>query len=262
MNVFSTTSNPENSVVFKIKTIWSVDEDTTYDVTCTNRVKNKDYVAVRTLGGSGSITLSNKSYILKKDSILIVKYCDIINYRTYDDRWRFYWFVFDSMVELNQMFYEGLPYEQQEDDIVKECFNSLQSGNAYLASSAFSYLYSKWYVKVNKDAQASNEVNNIISYINSRPIDENITIEEISTMFNISTRNLHIKFLKNIGVSPKKYILDKKLEVIKVLLLTTDMRIYEISQRTGYLSEYYFSKAFKKVCGMSPTEFRKKQNEN
>lgn len=257
MNTLSTTSNPANAISFMLKTVWAVDEGNTYDVKCANIVRIGEYVAIRTVVGCGVLTTKTEEITLGADSIYIIKYSDIVHYKTQEDRWFFYWFVFDSMHDMPSLFMENFAYEVQEDSVVHDCFEQLESGSASLASSAFSYLYAKWIVQSSKMISSSHEIDKVLTYINTRPISQNVTVEQLSKIFNISPRNLHMKFQHYLGVSPKKYILDKKYDAIKVLLLTTDMRVCEISQRTGYLSEYYFSKAFKKFCGVSPTQFRK-----
>ena len=41
----------------------------------------------------------------------------------------------------------------------------------------------------------------------------------------------------------------------KELMASTDLKIYEISERVGFDSAFYFSKVFKKVEGISPREY-------
>jgi two-component system response regulator YesN len=42
-----------------------------------------------------------------------------------------------------------------------------------------------------------------------------------------------------------------------ILLSQTDLKIYEVAEKTGYKSQHYFSVAFKKVLEVSPMEYRK-----
>ena len=44
----------------------------------------------------------------------------------------------------------------------------------------------------------------------------------------------------------------------KELLLTTDLKVYEIAEKVGYKNVDYFHTKFKKYVEMSPAEFRKK----
>ena len=51
------------------------------------------------------------------------------------------------------------------------------------------------------------------------------------------------------------YISLKMREACK-LLKVTDFYIYEVAQRLGYKDQYYFSRIFKKVVGISPKEYK------
>lgn len=42
----------------------------------------------------------------------------------------------------------------------------------------------------------------------------------------------------------------------KELLMNTELSIREISEKTGFSNQYYFSACFKKITGMAPTGFR------
>ena len=49
----------------------------------------------------------------------------------------------------------------------------------------------------------------------------------------------------------------KKIEKAKEMLLSRDMKIYEVAEALGFESAYYFSKVFKKHTGQTPSEYRK-----
>jgi AraC-like DNA-binding protein len=74
----------------------------------------------------------------------------------------------------------------------------------------------------------------------------------------IGYSNFRRLFKKYTGLPPLQYQLDLKIMRSRELLLTTDKTIKEISFHLGFQSVYYFSRAFKKKTGISPTEVRKK----
>lgn len=46
-----------------------------------------------------------------------------------------------------------------------------------------------------------------------------------------------------------------KISRAKSMLLDQDLKVYEVADRLGFESAFYFSKVFKKVAGVSPREF-------
>lgn len=58
------------------------------------------------------------------------------------------------------------------------------------------------------------------------------------------------------GVSPQEFLVSRRIEFAKDLLLQSNYSINRVAEFSGYESIYYFSKHFKKRTGSSPTAFR------
>jgi len=97
---------------------------------------------------------------------------------------------------------------------------------------------------------------------------ESILIENISDKsFSISSMLKEIPlnddyirklFLKEVGTTPLQYLTEKRINHAKQLLETryeTSAKIKEIADKAGFNDQYYFSRAFKKVTGKSPSEW-------
>ncbi|MDF1618595.1 response regulator transcription factor [Petrocella sp. FN5] len=65
-------------------------------------------------------------------------------------------------------------------------------------------------------------------------------------------------FKKIFGITFKEYVLTKRLDQAKLLLLSSQMKNYEISEAVGIIDPNYFSAAFKKRFGYSPSQYREK----
>ena len=74
---------------------------------------------------------------------------------------------------------------------------------------------------------------------------------------NYISRVFKKKFNKNI----KDYITEKKMEKAKWLLENTDLKIYEVSDASGYTDYFYFTRVFRKLTGITPTEWRENQQD-
>ena len=66
-----------------------------------------------------------------------------------------------------------------------------------------------------------------------------------------------IHFRQYANTTPAQYVQSLRLTNAKMLLETTNYNITEIANLVGYENPLYFSRFFRKQCGMSPSQFRK-----
>jgi len=99
-------------------------------------------------------------------------------------------------------------------------------------------------------------LNEIIIYINEN-IYEQLTIEDICMKFSISRSSLQTLFKNNLNVAPKQYISNLKLAKSKLLIKENVYTISEISAMLGFTSIHYFSRKFKQVFGITPSDYAK-----
>jgi len=85
---------------------------------------------------------------------------------------------------------------------------------------------------------------------------KNITLEDVSREVNISTYYLSRIFKETTGSNFIDYLTGLRIEKAKELLSTTQYSMKEICQMSGYVDPNYFSKLFKKIVGVTPTEYR------
>lgn len=104
--------------------------------------------------------------------------------------------------------------------------------------------------------------NNLAERI-KRFIDENLseslTTEILCKNFFLSRQRLHALFRESFHVTPKKYILKKKMALAKKLLKTTQNSVTEIAEKTGFADYNNFIQRFKKATGFTPLQYRKKE---
>lgn len=107
-----------------------------------------------------------------------------------------------------------------------------------------------------------NEINKMVAeardYIDHHLAD-NITVSEIAARFFVSPNYFSRLFKKNMGEGCNDYIVRKRMEKARNLLTATDLSAGRIASMVGYNDTNYFSMAFKKYFGMSPTSYRSSQ---
>lgn len=97
-------------------------------------------------------------------------------------------------------------------------------------------------------------VTNVKKYINEH-IREHMTLNEVAAVFGISPSYLSQLFGKYSDTGFSEYINICKINESKRLLTEGNLKVYEVAEMLGFESAFYFSKVFKKVEGMSPTDY-------
>ena len=97
----------------------------------------------------------------------------------------------------------------------------------------------------------------IIEQINTS-YNSNLTVNELAKKSGYNCEYFSRAFKSTFGVSPQSYIINKRITVAKHLLLTTTLPVSSIAFKCGYPDPLYFTKAFIKNTGSSPTVFRER----
>ena len=81
-------------------------------------------------------------------------------------------------------------------------------------------------------------------------------MEELAKNVHLNADYLTRIFKKEVGCSINRYIINRKMEVAKKLLIETDKAIGEIALEVGYFNYSSFNRIFTKMVEMSPQEFK------
>ena len=86
--------------------------------------------------------------------------------------------------------------------------------------------------------------------------NRNIRVEDVAAALGMSRSYFYRLFRERMGFSPQTYILRCRIANAKRLLKDSDLSIAEISQQIGYDDICTFSRMFKRLTDMSPSQFR------
>ncbi len=95
----------------------------------------------------------------------------------------------------------------------------------------------------------------IINYIKQN-IHKSLTITEIAAHFGYNPKYLSHKFAKTHGTTLKEFIISQKVDIANSLLTDTNLPISEISKELGFSDSHNFSRLYKSITGLTPTEYR------
>ena len=83
-----------------------------------------------------------------------------------------------------------------------------------------------------------------------------ISVEDICSEFHYGKTYLSQLFKKHSGLSIMQYYNSLKIKEAKKLIKDGNLTMVKISEKLGFNNQYYFSKVFKKIEGVSPSEYK------
>lgn len=96
----------------------------------------------------------------------------------------------------------------------------------------------------------------VCDYIQANYVDD-LSLEQLARVSHLSPSYLSRLFKTHTGKNISNYIQSVRMEAAKAMLESTDQKTYEIAKAIGIDDPVYFSRLFKKVTGLKPTDYRK-----
>ncbi|EEI85233.1 transcriptional regulator, AraC family [Anaerococcus lactolyticus ATCC 51172] len=112
-------------------------------------------------------------------------------------------------------------------------------------------------ITIKRDKKVNRQIDYIKSYIDSN-YSEDIKLEDLSAMAYMNKFHLISEFKQSYRITPIEYLILKRIEIAKSLLISTNHSMEEISAMVGFNSQSYFNQVFKKKAGQTPSQFRRK----
>ncbi|MCH3917429.1 MAG: response regulator [Spirochaetia bacterium] len=106
-------------------------------------------------------------------------------------------------------------------------------------------------------AQWDEAIRKAIDYIQIN-LNKDLSVSQLAEMQHYTPNYFSRLFKKETGQGCNEYIVSKRIEKAKELLLNTNFPTGKIAELVGYRDINYFSIAFKKYCGAAPTSYRKR----
>lgn len=88
--------------------------------------------------------------------------------------------------------------------------------------------------------------------------DRGISVDDLAAQAQLGVVRFRQLFRQEVGVSPKEFLIARRIRRAADLLLDGRDRIADIARQTGFSNEFYFSHAFKRATGLSPSQYRQR----
>ncbi|AQW26068.1 AraC family transcriptional regulator [Clostridium perfringens] len=227
--------------------------------------------------GYGTFKFNGKVYNLKQgDIFILLKGMQVEYVASIDDPWEYYWIGFsgsNANEYLNRTSITNSCVANCEENskipqiILNMCeisktYNPSRSDDILLLKELYSLLYAliEEFPKPfeYKDKELHTYIQDALNFINSNYM-HSITVQEIADYVNLSRSYLYKIFIKNLGISPQRYLINLRMYKATLLLKGTKLPIGEVASSVGYSDSLLFSKTFSKHFSMSPLNYRNNQ---
>ena len=94
-----------------------------------------------------------------------------------------------------------------------------------------------------------------LDMINTNYTHGDLSVESLSKLCGISVSYFRRIFTEKFGVSPKEYIINRRIEYAKKLLLSKQFSVSEVAEMCGYYEPCHFSREFSKRTGIAPNKY-------
>lgn len=105
-------------------------------------------------------------------------------------------------------------------------------------------------------AATSDRIRQVQDYLRNN-LSTQFSVPELAGMAGLSTSHFSALFRASAGTSVKEYLKRLRSSRARELLITTELSIADVAASVGYDDALYFSRQFRGVNGVSPSEFRR-----
>lgn len=221
-------------------------------------------VAVRTLAGEGRFQLDSDRFVnTSAGDVLFFERRFLHRYSCQTPQWHYWWFKFSAVGPLRIPLGQSLTVGFHPTDVasMRHIFENLSHPLAerrFLSSASFVRLVYEWMDRWRSGRtppEAQTSVRQVVEMM-QKHLDGNLSVEQMAEAISVCPRRLHQLFRNVVGIGPKKYYDQLRLQRAEMLLRDPALRISQVSTRLGFDDPLYFSRWIRRRTGVPPTQWR------
>ncbi|WP_028553002.1 AraC family transcriptional regulator [Paenibacillus sp. UNC451MF] len=221
------------------------------------------------LSGQGSVKVNSHTYIARQGDVFILPagcYHEVASDPNHREQWSYIWLNISGnwilkMLEAYQLITHVVTPHSGSGLLFEEAVESAQQKSVEEMQSELQVLLMRIIVTLSEALRKRGEALSSIVQAIKRFLDNSILhpfdSNQLSSHMGISTRQINRLFSREVGTTIYNYVINKKIESAKLMLLDTQLTISDIGYRLGYMDPHYFSNLFQSKTGVRPSVFRK-----
>lgn len=233
---------------------------------------SQEYILLYCIEGEGFLLLEDKKLHLKPNTFAIVPPSKPHHYNSsINNPWSICWIhftgdhaslLYSRYKDNNPLEINPIPYDENRLNIFFQIISILKDSfsDRHLETAAISlkyFLSSLVYdSEISPSSYDADTITESIDYMNTH-IKDALKIDHLAKQQHLSVSRYSELFKKKTGFSPIKYFIQLKIQKSCQYLYFTDLSIKEICLLTGFEDPYYFSRMFKKLMGVPPSQYKK-----
>lgn len=230
----------------------------------------EEYILLYCTEGRGTVEIEGKKYLLEPNQAFCIPHFKGHRYYASEEEpWSILWVHFKGentryfpVEEYKTVTFTSPHAPERMHCLFDSLFRVLEEnytlGNFIYISQVLAMILAEIYhrEKIHTTQEQNKHVTDVIRYM-YKHLYENLSLEKIAEEFELSKSYLNAIFQKYTQHAPMDFFLHLKMKRACRMLRTTDYYVYEVAQKMGYTDQYYFSRIFKRIVGMSPKEYKR-----
>ncbi|WP_345949662.1 AraC family transcriptional regulator [Mucilaginibacter sp. PAMB04274] len=235
------------------------------------KLGTNQYILLYCTEGKGLIELEDQKILMRPNTFFVIPKNVPHHYQSsVQDPWTIYWIHFKGKKAdliytryLNRTLTDGLaiPYTLNRIQTFNEIYQLLEQSyhplvmeiiNIKLLEFIASFVYDE---QINPAVLEDDAITHSIRFMKDN-IRQLFTVDNLAKQQNLSVSHYTRLFKTKTGYSPIQYFNQLKIQLSCQYLYFSDRKIKEICNEIGFVDQYYYSRLFRKLMGISPAKYK------
>lgn len=224
------------------------------------------------LSGQGSVQVGSQVYTARQKDIFILPagcYHEVASDPDHQEQWSYIWLNISGnwmlkLLEAYQLLSHVVTSDSGLEPLFKEAIESVKEKSVEEMHSELQIILMRIIVSLFETLRKRGEALTSTVHAIKQFLDNSILHPfdsiQLAAQIGMSNKQMNRLFKKEVGTTIYNYVISKKIESAKMMLLGTQLTISDVGYKLGYDDPHYFSNLFHSKTGVRPSAFRKQFN--